>query len=60
VRKPQGGRGRVSHLVVDGRRVEGTLVPLAPPGSIVRVEAVVEGGAELRPAGRLAIAPSEP
>jgi cellobiose phosphorylase len=59
VRKPRGGRGRVSHLLVDGQRVEGTLVPLAPPGTVVQVEAVVEGGADLRPAGRLAVAPFE-
>jgi cellobiose phosphorylase len=38
VRKPAGSRARADHLVVDGVRVEGTLVPLAPPGSTVRVE----------------------
>jgi cellobiose phosphorylase len=29
------------YLVVDGERVEGTLVPLAPPGTTVRVEVVL-------------------
>ncbi len=29
------------YLVVDGRRVDGTLVPLAPPGSSVRVDAIL-------------------
>ncbi len=42
VRKPEGTTARVTHLVVDGERVEGTLVPLAEPGRTVRVEAVVE------------------
>ncbi len=42
VDKPSGGSGRVSHLVVDGRRVEGTLVPTAPEGATVTVQAVVE------------------
>jgi hypothetical protein len=32
----------VSHLVVDGRPVEGTLVPTAPEGATVTVQAVVE------------------
>ncbi len=43
VRKRRGARGRVSHLVVDGRRVEGSLAPLAPEGATVEVEAVIEG-----------------
>ncbi|HEX5302396.1 MAG TPA: hypothetical protein VFW50_35925 [Streptosporangiaceae bacterium] len=33
--------GRVTQLEVDGRRIERTLVPLAPPGATVQVEAVV-------------------
>ena len=33
--------GRVAFLEVDGQRIEGTLVPLAPPGTTVHVEAVV-------------------
>jgi cellobiose phosphorylase len=33
-----------SYLVVDGRRVEGTLVPLAPAGETVRVEVVLPEG----------------
>ncbi|GIJ49883.1 glycosyl transferase [Virgisporangium aliadipatigenens] len=37
VRQPN-GPGRADHLVVDGTRVEGTLVPLAPAGATVRVE----------------------
>ncbi len=32
---------RAGHLVVDGHRVEGTLVPLAAPGSSVRVDVVL-------------------
>jgi cellobiose phosphorylase len=42
VRKPRGARGRVRRLVVDGRRVEGTLVPAAPEGAVVTVSATVE------------------
>jgi cellobiose phosphorylase len=42
VRAPAGGRGRVGHLVVDGHRVAGNLVPLAPAGTHVTVEAEVE------------------
>jgi cellobiose phosphorylase len=41
VRKPAGAAGRVSHLIVDGERIEGSLVPLAPAGATVRVEAFV-------------------
>jgi cellobiose phosphorylase len=40
-RRP-GERGRVCRLVVDGRRVEGTLVPPAPAGATVTVVAEVE------------------
>ncbi|WP_045739617.1 GH36-type glycosyl hydrolase domain-containing protein [Actinoplanes rectilineatus] len=42
VRKPAGVRGRVTHLLVEGERVEGSLVPLATEGGVVRVEAIVE------------------
>jgi cellobiose phosphorylase len=42
VRKPVGALGRVRRLTVDGEPVEGTLIPLAPAGATVRVEAVVE------------------
>jgi cellobiose phosphorylase len=41
VRNPDRISGRAMHLEVDGRRIEGTLVPLAPPGATVQVEAVV-------------------
>lgn len=41
VRKSAGARGRVDHLIVDGVRTEGNLVPLASPGSTVRVEATI-------------------
>ena len=41
VLKPVGSTGRVTHLVVDGIRIEGNLLPLAPSGSTVQVEAVV-------------------
>jgi cellobiose phosphorylase len=34
---------RITHLEVDGRRVEGTLVPLAPPGATVHVTAGGQG-----------------
>ena len=43
VRKRVGSCGRISHLVVDGARVEGSLLPVAPPGATVEVEAVVAG-----------------
>jgi len=39
VRKPPGARARASCLLVDGERVEGTLVPPAPAGSTVDVVA---------------------
>ena len=42
VRQPLGVTGRVGRLVVDGKPVEGNLVPEAPAGSVVRVEAEVE------------------
>ena len=42
VRKRRGARGRVSRLVVDGEDIVGNLVPLAPVGATVVVEAVVE------------------
>ncbi len=42
VRKPAGVKGRVRQLTVDGRPVDGTLLPPAPAGSTVWVEAVVE------------------
>jgi cellobiose phosphorylase len=41
VRKPAGTTGRVCHLIVDGMRVEGNLVPLASAGAMVDVEAVI-------------------
>jgi cellobiose phosphorylase len=34
-------RGDEAHLVVDGERVDGTVVPAAAPGTTVRVEAVI-------------------
>ncbi len=42
VRKPSGVRGRVTALLVDGERVEGTLVPVAPAGSTVEVVAEIQ------------------
>jgi cellobiose phosphorylase len=39
VRKPAGVVGRVTSLVVDGREVEGTVVPAVPAGTTVTVEA---------------------
>ena len=43
VRKPVGARGRVASLVVDGERIDGTLVAPAAAGATVRVEAEIEG-----------------
>jgi cellobiose phosphorylase len=43
VRKARGVRGRVTSLTVGGRTIEGTLVPVAAPGAVVTVDAVVEG-----------------
>jgi cellobiose phosphorylase len=43
VRKPVGVTGRVSSLVVDGRQGEGSVVPVAPEGADVRVEATIAG-----------------
>jgi cellobiose phosphorylase len=48
VRKPVGSTGRVRSLIVDGVVVEGTLVAPAPRGTVVDVEAEVQG-----PASRL-------
>jgi cellobiose phosphorylase len=43
VRKPPGRQeGRVSSLVVDGRVTDGTLVPVAPEGATVSVEATID------------------
>ena len=42
VTKAAGQRGRVRQLVVDGVRVDGTLLPLAESGSTVQVTATVE------------------
>jgi cellobiose phosphorylase len=43
IRKEVGALGRVSSIMVDGRRVDGTLVPVSDAtGSTVSVEAVVE------------------
>jgi cellobiose phosphorylase len=46
VSKPTGIGGRVSSLVVDDRPIEGNLVPPAPVGADVRVEATIEGGTD--------------
>jgi len=48
VRKAPGVRGRVSSLLVDGRRVEGTLVPVVPAGRTVDVVAEIEPPPESR------------
>jgi cellobiose phosphorylase len=42
VRKPVGSIGRVTRLVVDGREIDGTVVPPVPPGTTVEVEAIVQ------------------
>ena len=41
VRKPAAITGRVRNLIVGGARVEGNLVPIAPAGTTVDVEALV-------------------
>ena len=41
VRRSRGASGRVSHLVVDGQRIDGNLVPVAPARATVTVEAEV-------------------
>lgn len=42
ITKPAGARGRVRTLVVNGEEIPGTLLPPAPAGSVVRVEAAIE------------------
>jgi len=42
VRKPLGSTARISHLVVDGAPIDGNVLPPAPEGSTVEVEAVVQ------------------
>ncbi len=42
VSKPAGVGGRVTSLQVDGRATDGTIVPVAPPGSTVDVEARIQ------------------
>ena len=47
VRKEPGTSGRVTRLVVDGRGVEGNVVPLpADAGAVIDVEAFVEAGVD--------------
>ena len=41
ISKPVGVAARVTRLVVDGRQVDGNLVPLGAPGAVVEVEAVI-------------------
>jgi cellobiose phosphorylase len=41
VRNPHHVAGRVTHLIVDGERIDGTLVPLAPAGATVTVTATI-------------------
>jgi cellobiose phosphorylase len=43
VRKPRGARGRVTSLVLDGRRIGGNLIPPGAAGSSVQVDAAIEG-----------------
>jgi cellobiose phosphorylase len=43
VRKPAGVLGRVERLVVDGSEIDGNIVPPAPEGATVKVEAVIGG-----------------
>lgn len=41
VRKQPGTKGRVGSLLIDGTAVDGLLVPVAPPGATVQVEATI-------------------
>jgi cellobiose phosphorylase len=41
VRKPRGTTGRLSSITVDGRRIDGNVVPPAPRGQEVSVEATI-------------------
>ncbi len=41
VTQPDGVSGRVERLLVDGREIEGNLIPAAPAGATVEVEATV-------------------
>jgi cellobiose phosphorylase len=44
VRKPAGvGKGKTSSIKVEGRPIEGNLVPPAPEGATLSVEAAIEG-----------------
>jgi cellobiose phosphorylase len=43
VRNPSGLSRGVSRLRVDRRAIEGCVVPVAPPGAAIRVEATLEG-----------------
>ena len=45
VSKPPGTRGRVSGLVVDGRQIDGNVVPTAAAGATVIVEAAIDPAA---------------
>jgi cellobiose phosphorylase len=51
VRNPHGVRGRAVRVLVDGKPIAGTLVPLACPGATVRVEVVI-GPEHSRPSGK--------
>jgi len=46
VRNPDHVSGRACCVRVDGQRIEGTLVPLAPAGTIVRVDVLIGEGPE--------------
>jgi cellobiose phosphorylase len=48
VRRRAGAPGRVDHLVVGGRRIDGNLVPLAPAGATTIVEAEVRAADDAR------------
>jgi cellobiose phosphorylase len=45
VSKPPGTRGRVSRLVVDGREIDGNVVPTAAVGATVTVAAAIDPAA---------------
>jgi cellobiose phosphorylase len=51
VRNPKHLRGRAARVLVDGRQIQGTLVPLALAGTTVRVEIVIGPEVVIGPEG---------
>ncbi len=57
VKKTKGTTGRVRSLTVDGSRVEGNLIPPAPVGTTVKIEATVDSSSSDVPEPEAAAAP---